>query len=237
MNHSRQSESNETFRGEATSASRKDVEQRGGASRAAGSAKNESEQDAVGVAQEQVEKVVTMARDQAMSQLSSRKERAAGSLSILSSSLRDASQKMRDQDDDVIAGYVETTADQIDHLSEMLKEQDIDGLLATAQQFARRQPALFLAAAFALGFAGTRFLKASSPAGATANGYGSSQGQFSWQEGRTAASSATSAGRASQSFDRTTGVGGQSSFTGSSGSRPQSDWATRTGVNPGLGGQ
>jgi hypothetical protein len=56
----------------------------------------------------------------------------------------------------------------------MLNEQDIGQLIGTVQQFARRQPMLFLAAAFAVGFVGTRFLKSASPSAGGQHGSASS---------------------------------------------------------------
>jgi hypothetical protein len=113
------------------------------------------------VAQEQAGKLVDIAREQATTQLATQKTRAASSLGSLAMVLHDASRQLRDQDDATLVTYVETTAGQLDRLANMLNEQDVEQLLQTTEQFARRQPALFLASAFALGFVGARFLKSS----------------------------------------------------------------------------
>ena len=72
---------------------------------------------------------------------------------------------MRKQDEGPIAEYVDTAASQVEQFANMLREQDLEQLMNTTAQFARRQPALFLGAAFALGFAATRFIKSSAPSG------------------------------------------------------------------------
>jgi hypothetical protein len=115
----------------------------------------------VAQAQEQAGKLVDIAREQATTQLATQKTRAASSLGSLAMALHDVSRQMRDQDDATLVTYVETAAGQIDRLAGMLNEQDVEQLLQTTEQFARRQPALFLASAFALGFVGARFLRSS----------------------------------------------------------------------------
>lgn len=123
---------------------------------------NEQAREGVAQAQEQVDKLVGIARGQATTQLATQKDKAAGTLGSLASALHQASSQMRQQDDTVTAGYIDTAAGQIDRLAGLLADQDVDELLQATGQFARRQPALFLAAAFALGFASARFLKSTS---------------------------------------------------------------------------
>jgi hypothetical protein len=141
-------------------------------------------QEVVGQAQEQAQNLVNTAREQATSQLTTQKERAADSLTTIVTALQAASQEVRNQNGGPIADYIDTAAGQVDQIASALRDQDVSQLLKTTEQFARRQPALFLAATFALGFAGTRFLKSSSPsAGRMPQGAGSwqSQGRADWQ--------------------------------------------------------
>lgn len=118
-------------------------------------------QDTIVQAQEQAGKLMGIAREQATSQLATQKVRVASSLGTLATALQDASRQMQDGDGAAMAGYVETAAGQLDHLAKILDEQDVEQLLKATEQFARRQPALFLGAAFALGFAAARFLRSS----------------------------------------------------------------------------
>jgi hypothetical protein len=132
--------------------------------------KNQGHAD-MGQVQEQAGQMLQSAREQATSQLSSQKERAVGSLGTLASVLHDAGRQARDQDQATVAQYVDVVADQVDSLATALKDQDLNQLIMSTGQFARRQPALFLAAAFAVGFAGARLLKSAAPQ--QGGGYGS----------------------------------------------------------------
>jgi hypothetical protein len=119
----------------------------------------------IGQAQDQAMKLVDTARQQATSQIGTQQQRVAGTLNTVATALHDASREMRKQDETAIADYVDTAASQVEQFATMLREQDLEQLMATTAQFARRQPALFLGAAFALGFAATRFIKSSAPSG------------------------------------------------------------------------
>jgi hypothetical protein len=100
-------------------------------------------------------------RERATAQLSSQKDRAIDGLGSAARAVRQSTQQLRDQDHETVAGYVEQAADQIDRFSQRLREKDISELLEDAQRLARRQPALFVGSAFALGLLGARFLKSS----------------------------------------------------------------------------
>jgi hypothetical protein len=231
MNQSRQTERDDASR---YGASRPMSDSSSG-STASGSASGDPAgrgQDAFGQAQVQAEKMVNTARERATSQLSSQKERAAGGLEALASALQDTGRQMRSQDDAVMADYIETAANQVDHLAVLLKNQDVDQLIAATERFARRQPALFLAAAFAVGFAGTRFLKSSSSGKwVGGNGYGSSRDQTDWQRvGSPGSAENVASGQITGATDR---VG----LAGSSSSGARGDWEMRTSATPGLGGR
>src|SRR5918997_4486261 len=119
----------------------------------------------IGQAQDQAMKLVDTARQQATSQIGMQQQRLAGTLNTVATALHDASREMRKQDEGPIADYVDTAASQVEHFANMLREQDLEQLMTTTAQFARRQPALFLGAAFAVGFAATRFLRSSPQSG------------------------------------------------------------------------
>src|SRR5215207_5306688 len=140
----------------------------------------------IGQAQDQAMKLVDTARQQATSQLGTQQQRLAGTLTTVATALHQASREMRNQDEGPIADYVDSAASQVEQFANTLREQNLEQLMNTTAQFARRQPALFLGAAFALGFAATRFIKSSTPSGGQIssgdaglwyerpNGYGSS---------------------------------------------------------------
>src|SRR4051812_27304224 len=167
----------------------------------------------IGQAQDQAMKLVDMARQQATSQVGMQQQRLAGTLNTVATALHDASRELRSQDEGPIADYVDSAASQVEHFANTLREQDLEQLMTTTAQFARRQPALFLGAAFALGFAATRFIKSSTP---------SSRGQMSsgdsglWYE-RPDGYGTSSYGSGTGSYGSGSGYGGGVSDLGYSG--------------------
>lgn len=59
------------------------------------------------------------------------------------------------------AQYARLIADNAEKLSATIRDNDVDQLLGMAQDFGRKQPALFMGAAALLGFAASRFVLAS----------------------------------------------------------------------------
>lgn len=105
--------------------------------------------------------VIDRVRDAASAQVSTQKDRATDTLGTLAGAVRQSTQALRDQQQDTVAQFVERAADQIDRLSATLRNRDVSQLMADAQRFARRQPAVFIGAAFAAGVLAARFLKSS----------------------------------------------------------------------------
>jgi hypothetical protein len=111
-------------------------------------------------------------RSTATATLSTQKDRATDSLGSVAQAVRQAAEPLRANQQDAIARYVDQAADQIERLSTQLRERDVSELMADAQRLARRQPAVFIGAAFTIGLLATRFLKSSS-----------AQAQSGWQGG------------------------------------------------------
>jgi hypothetical protein len=101
--------------------------------------------------QKAVEQVQTQAED--------RKDQAANSLGSVAQSLRTASQQLNEQEG--VARYMERAANQVDNLASFLNSHDVADMMDELEHFARRQPAVFVGGAFALGVLGARFLKSS----------------------------------------------------------------------------
>jgi ElaB/YqjD/DUF883 family membrane-anchored ribosome-binding protein len=106
--------------------------------------------------------VLDRVRSSATAQLSSQKTRATDGLGSIAQAVRQTTQPLRDNKQDAIAQYVDKAADQIERFSAQLRDKDVSELVNDAQQFARRQPAMFIGAAFAVGVLTARFLKSSS---------------------------------------------------------------------------
>jgi len=100
-------------------------------------------------------------RERATAQLSTQKDRATDGLGSVAHAVRQSTQHLRENKHEAIAQYVDKAADQIERLSNELKNRDVGELVNDVQRFARRQPALFVGSAFAVGVIGARFLKSS----------------------------------------------------------------------------
>ena len=122
-------------------------------------------QDALAQVVEQTQsaagQVSQQAQQQATSQLESQKARAVDSLVTVAQALRQTGQHLHQQDQRAVGGYVEQAAERVETLTNYLRARDVPQLVAETQEFARRQPGLFLSGAVALGFIGARFLMSS----------------------------------------------------------------------------
>jgi ElaB/YqjD/DUF883 family membrane-anchored ribosome-binding protein len=150
--------------------------------------------------------ILHQVRQKAASQLNDQKARATDSLGSVADAVRQSTQQLRDQQFETVAQVVERAADQIQRLSNHLRERDLNELVAEAQQFARQQPAMFIGSSFAAGLLAARFIKASRPTESYANrAFGSYGGETlaggRASEGGTYGGGTTYSG--GTSFDRT----------------------------------
>jgi hypothetical protein len=114
-------------------------------------------------AQEQAGQMKDQLVEQVTSRLDDRKSAATGSLGTVADSFRQTSQQLREQNQDVVADYADRAAEQIEHFTGYLRGRDVRQLVRDVEDFSRREPALFLGGAFALGLFAARFLKSSTP--------------------------------------------------------------------------
>jgi hypothetical protein len=106
--------------------------------------------------------IVDRLRNAATAQLTDQKNRATDGLGSIANAVRQTTQQLREQQHDVIAGYVDQAADQIEQFSRRLREREVTQLFSDLQDLSRRQPTLFVGGAFAVGFVAARFLKSGS---------------------------------------------------------------------------
>jgi hypothetical protein len=66
---------------------------------------------------------------------------------------------------DVTARYTGVAANQIENVASYFERKDLRAMMRDTESFARRNPAIFLGAAFALGMVAARFFKSSTPDG------------------------------------------------------------------------
>ena len=97
----------------------------------------------------------------AESQLEKQKETATGVLGQVADALRMTGDQLRTSRQEKVARYALQASDQVRRLSESIRGAEPRELLRRVEEVARREPALFLGGAFALGLIGARFLKSS----------------------------------------------------------------------------
>jgi len=105
--------------------------------------------------------VATQAKEHATSQLETQKGRAVDTLVTVAQALRQTGQQLQQQEQGAVGNYVEQAAERVEHMTNYLRARDVPDLVAETQDFARRQPGLFVTGALALGFLGARFLMSS----------------------------------------------------------------------------
>ena len=129
-------------------------------------------EQAKGKAQQLASEAQQRASEQVKSGTTRGKDRAAETLSGVAQSLRLSSQQLREQNQEGVSRYTERAADQVEQLSNYLQNADVTELVDRIEDFARRQPTLFLGGTFALGLLGARFLKSSRRRESQATGAG-----------------------------------------------------------------
>lgn len=117
------------------------------------------------------EKVAEKATDK----LDEKKSVVTQGLSGVADSIRQVSENLRDatggEENPVgkfTATYSDALAGQVEEISNYFERKDIREIARDVQGFARRNPAVFVGGAFALGILAARFLKSSSPKNLTA---------------------------------------------------------------------
>jgi hypothetical protein len=118
--------------------------------------------DKAQVAQEKAQGALGQARSQLRDQVDQRSTQAGDQVHSVAKDVRNVAEQLRDQGRDTPARVVAQVADRAESLGTYLHDADGERLLRDVEDFARRQPWLVATGALALGFAASRFLKASS---------------------------------------------------------------------------
>lgn len=116
---------------------------------------------------EQAKHAVTHVADQAKEQVSnqlnsqfdSRKDKAVETMSNVADAIRGTSEKLKGVGP--LGDVAERAAAGIENVADFFEGKKIGDIVRDVERFARREPALFLGATFALGLIGGRFLKSS----------------------------------------------------------------------------
>jgi ElaB/YqjD/DUF883 family membrane-anchored ribosome-binding protein len=113
-------------------------------------------------AQVKIKDGAQQAQSRAREQVDQRSTQAGEQVSATAQALRSTSQQLREQGQDPQAKAAEKVAHHADRVGRYLTDSDADRLLSDAEDFGRRQPMAVVGIGVALGFAASRFLKASS---------------------------------------------------------------------------
>jgi hypothetical protein len=135
--------------------------QASGAEAAAGQAKEKAQQ-AAGQAQEKAHQAAGQAQVKLREQLDQRSAQAAEQINAQASDLRSVSEALREQGKDGPADAADRLAGYAERVGRYLRDKDADALLEDAEEFGRQRPWAAAAGGLAVGFAASRFLKASS---------------------------------------------------------------------------
>jgi hypothetical protein len=130
----------------------------------------ESAKDALNTVKDSAGAVATQAigqaKEKAGSVLGEQKANLASGITTVADSIRQVGENLSGSNESnqvaALAGkYGETLAGQVEKLSSYIDEKNFNELMRDVEQFARRQPLLFVGGAFALGVMAARFLKSS----------------------------------------------------------------------------
>ena len=114
--------------------------------------------DIAGQASDKASSIVDQVKDKAIGAAESQKAGVADQIENLAGAVRKSGEHFSGQQD-WIAGAIERGAAELSTLAASLRENDVSALFGQARTFARQQPAVFIGASFAAGFALARFGK------------------------------------------------------------------------------
>lgn len=154
-------------------------------------------------AKSQAVEISEEAKVQAKSMLEDRKEMAARELGSVAEALRETSASLREQDQRMFAQYSNRVADSVERASSYLESHNLEDLIHDSEDFARRQPELFIGGAFTLGLLAARFLKASSPSRSSRDNYAYG-GSTQWSDRDTYGSGYYNTGSTATGYQGTT---------------------------------
>ncbi len=121
--------------------------------------------------------IAHQAQDQVNAGFDTRKDKAVETIGNVASAIRETSDKLKGVGP--LGDVAGRAADGIEQVADFFEGKQIGDIVRDVERFARREPALFVGAAFALGLIGGRFLKSS----AHRTSGSSSVGQYARQGG------------------------------------------------------
>jgi hypothetical protein len=118
--------------------------------------------EVAGQAQEKAQQAAGQARNQVRTQIDQRSTDAGRRVSAQGGDLRTVGEQLREQGKDGPAKLADQAASHVERAGGWLTESDADRILHDVEELARKNPWAVVVGGVALGFAASRFLKASS---------------------------------------------------------------------------
>lgn len=183
--------------------------------RAAGEAARDKAEEYKDAAKSTFASLAGDAKGRARAAIEGRKDASAQDVADIAHALRTSADDLEQRDRTAAASYVRQAAGGLERFADNLQRRDLEDLARQAEEFARRQPGLFVGGAVIAGFALARFLKSSadrrheahdepyrggatSPGGydpsGTLGGRGASDSGADWRTGRTPGAGSVGAG-------------------------------------------
>src|SRR3954468_24839895 len=113
-------------------------------------------------AKDKAQEVKGQAKSRVSEQVDQRSTQAGQQVSSMAQDARSVAEELRNQGKDQPAKLAEQAAQRVESIGDYLQRSDGDTILRDLEDFGRRQPWAVIAGGLALGFAASRFLKASS---------------------------------------------------------------------------
>ncbi len=118
---------------------------------------------AVDQATQQAGQMIDAVQQQASSLVSNQLGYASSQVSSVARALSAAGKELRNEEQGTLAQVTDQAATQLENISNYLSNGDINGIIYDVEDFARREPALFVGGALAAGILLARFFKSSQP--------------------------------------------------------------------------
>jgi hypothetical protein len=153
-------------------------------------------QQAAQQTQQAAGQVAESAKSTAVSYADSQKQTATQGLHSVADALHGTGKTLESSGPAPVANYANQAGDKVDEFAQYLEQTSVQSLIGDAEKFARQHSSLFLGGALAIGFAASRFIKASTPSSGGSGNYGSGNygnrgyGQSQMDYGNSYASSA-----------------------------------------------
>jgi hypothetical protein len=130
--------------------------------RSSGVQTKDKAQEVAGQAQAKAQEAAGQAKGRVREQVDQRSTQAGEQVASTAQDVRAVGEELRKQGKDKPAQLADQAAERAERLGSYLKESDADRILSDIEDFGRRQPWAIVAGGVALGFLGSRLLKASS---------------------------------------------------------------------------